>query len=77
MATAWGQVCSQCLLQPPPGYRPTGEPIPHRLSNAYWLVAGDGGVFAFGGGRYWGSMAGNRLNSPMVGIAVDYLGDGY
>ncbi|HLI72745.1 MAG TPA: hypothetical protein VKU86_02615 [Acidimicrobiales bacterium] len=36
---------------------------------AYWTVASDGGVFAFGGLPFYGSMGGVPLNQPMVGIA--------
>jgi len=36
---------------------------------AYWTVASDGGVFSFGGLPYYGSMGGQPLNQPMVGIA--------
>jgi hypothetical protein len=43
----------------------------------YWLVASDGGVFAFGDAQFYGSMAGNRLNSPIVGIAATQDGLGY
>jgi len=36
----------------------------------YWLVASDGGVFAFGDATYDGSMGGTHLNAPVVGIAA-------
>jgi len=36
---------------------------------AYYAVASDGGVFAFGGLPFWGSMGGHPLDKPMVGIA--------
>jgi len=42
----------------------------------YWLVAADGGVFAFGA-TFAGSMGGTRLNSPVVGMAGTPAGDGY
>ena len=35
----------------------------------YWLVAADGGVFTHGDG-FFGSMAGKRLNAPVVGTAT-------
>ncbi|HZQ27753.1 MAG TPA: hypothetical protein VFA94_08640 [Acidimicrobiales bacterium] len=40
--------------------------------NGYWLVASDGGIFAFGSAaqHYYGSMGGKKLNAPMTGIAV-------
>ena len=43
---------------------------------AYWLVARDGGVFAFGL-PFHGSMGGQRLNEPMVGMAGTSDGNGY
>jgi hypothetical protein len=33
-------------------------------------VADDGGVFAFGGAPFEGSMSGGHLDAPMVGIAA-------
>jgi len=35
----------------------------------YYLVAADGGVFAFGDAGFYGSMGGRHLNAPIVGIA--------
>ena len=40
----------------------------------YWMVAEDGGVFAFGDARFWGSMGGIHLNKPVVGMAQNGLG---
>ena len=39
--------------------------------SGYWLAAADGGVFAFGTARFYGSMAGKHLNSPITGIVRD------
>jgi len=44
---------------------------------AYWLVAGDGGVFSFGDARFYGSEGGSHLNSPVVGMATTPDGGGY
>ena len=33
----------------------------------YWLVASDGGVFAFGDAGFYGSTGGTALNAPVVG----------
>lgn len=53
-------------------------------TDAYWLVASDGGVFAFNsanpglpGAQFFGSMGGTRLNKPVVGIASTPDGNGY
>ena len=36
----------------------------------YWLVASDGGIFAFGDAPFEGSMGGTPLNEPVVGMAA-------
>ena len=36
----------------------------------YWLVAADGGIFAFGDAALLGSTGGKPLNAPVVGIAA-------
>ena len=43
----------------------------------YSLGAADGGVFAFGGARFYGSMVGTPLNAPVVGMAATPTGNGY
>jgi beta-lactamase class A len=43
----------------------------------YWVVAADGGVFAFGDANFEGSAAGGHLNAPIVGMAVTPTGRGY
>ena len=44
----------------------------------YRFVASDGGVFNYGpGAPYLGSMGGQHLNKPIVGMAVMPAGDGY
>jgi hypothetical protein len=48
----------------------------------YWLVAADGGVFAFGDAKFEGSVPGvlkpgQSLNQPVVGIAADDATGGY
>jgi hypothetical protein len=44
---------------------------------AYWLVGSDGGVFAQGGAPFHGSMGGQPLDRPIVGIAATPDGGGY
>jgi hypothetical protein len=46
-------------------------------NGGYWLVARDGGLFAFGDARFHGSMGGQRLNQPVVGMAPTPSGNGY
>ncbi len=43
----------------------------------YWLVASDGGVFAFGDARFFGSTGAVRLTRPIVGMAASPSGRGY
>jgi len=43
----------------------------------YWLVASDGGIFAFGNAAFHGSMGGKPLNQPIVGMAADASTGGY
>ena len=38
--------------------------------SGYWLVAADGGVFNFGSAKYYGSLGGQHLNSPITGIVA-------
>jgi beta-lactamase class A len=45
--------------------------------NGYWLVAADGGVFAFGDAAFHGSMGGQQLKQPIVGMASAPDGNGY
>lgn len=46
-------------------------------TGGYWLAAGDGGVFAFGGAAFFGSAGGLVLGSDVVGIAAAPDGLGY
>jgi hypothetical protein len=43
----------------------------------YRLGASDGGIFAFGGSPFLGSMGGTLLNQPVVGMAATADGTGY
>jgi hypothetical protein len=53
---------------------PVQSLVPDGDGHGYWLVASDGGIFAFDA-PFRGSMGGTRLNKPVVGM-VRY-GDGY
>jgi hypothetical protein len=50
---------------------------PSKLGKGYWLVASDGGVFAFGDATYYGSTGAITLNKPIVGLTTTPLGKGY
>ena len=43
---------------------------PPRTGGGYWLVASDGGIFAFGDAGFYGSTGGVVLNRPIVGMAA-------
>ena len=45
--------------------------------SGYWEVGADGGVFAFGDAGFYGSMGGQRLEPPIVGIGATPDGQGY
>ena len=57
--------------------RPIVGAAPTPDGRGYWLVASDGGVFAFGDAKYLGSPAGTRLSRPIVGMARAPDGLGY
>ena len=50
----------------------TGSP-----ASGYWEVASDGGIFSFGTAAFHGSMGGQPLNEPIVGMAATPDGNGY
>src|SRR6185437_9219377 len=49
---------------------------PNASGRGYYLVANDGGVFAFNA-KFFGSLGARHLNSPIVGMAVTPTGNGY
>jgi hypothetical protein len=66
-----GDMAGKHLNQPIVGMSPTSD------GQGYWLVASDGGIFAFGDATFLGSMGGQHLNQPIAGIAVTPDGGGY
>src|SRR5664280_3292138 len=57
----FGDMGGQHLNQPVVGMTPTAN------GQGYWLVASDGGIFAFGDAQFHGSMGGSHLNLPITG----------
>lgn len=57
----------------------TAGVLDHSVSGAYWLVGADGGVFAFGGAPYLGSLPGLGVKpvAPVVGIVPTPHDNGY
>jgi hypothetical protein len=47
------------------------------VGNGYWLVAADGGIFAFGDAVFRGSTGAIKLNQPIVGMANTPTRAGY
>ena len=64
----------------PSGLRPS-KPVVGMAATpdgrGYWLVASDGGIFAFGSATFRGSAGGTHLNRPVVGMAATSSGQGY
>ncbi|HEX3795323.1 MAG TPA: IPT/TIG domain-containing protein [Acidimicrobiales bacterium] len=68
------------VLSPADQFTYTGvapPPPPPANGNGYWLVASDGGIFAFGGSQFFGSTGAQHLNKPIVGMASTPDGNGY
>ena len=71
----------------PPAPECTGQPLNPIVGLApaynngtvvgYWETCADGGINAFGGAQYYGSMAGQPLNRPIIGMASTPDGGGY
>lgn len=55
----------------------TGVAVVPGTDRQQWLVAADGGVFAYAGAPFFGSMGGKALSAPVVGIAPTPSGRGY
>jgi hypothetical protein len=75
-----GQSCYQATV----GYdmasglgTPVGNILVAALDSGYTMAAADGGVFAFGGAGYFGSMAGKPLAQPIIGLARTKDNQGY
>src|SRR5207244_7770870 len=47
------------------------------IGQGYWMVASDGGIFAFGDAPYSGSTGAKMLNKPIVAMAPTPTGLGY
>ena len=65
-----GSLAGTSLNQPIVGMSTTSD------GRGYWLVAADGGLFAFGDAKFHGSMGGKPLNEPIVGMTSS-PGGGY
>ena len=66
-----GDLSAQPLNQPVVGMAQTAD------GGGYWMVAADGGIFAFGDAGFYGSAGNLVLNKPIVGMAATKDGKGY
>ncbi len=71
LANLPGSTASAVLDAPAVGIAATPD------GDGYWLVAADGGIFAFGDAAFFGSMGGRALVAPIVGVASTPDGRGY
>ena len=70
-ADNYGDMSGKMLNAPVVGMSPTAD------ASGYWLVAADGGIFAFGDAPFHGSTGNIHLNKPIVAMAVTPAGGGY
>jgi Cu/Zn superoxide dismutase len=56
---------------------PSGTPGTTQPAAGYWLVASDGGIFAYGDASFLGGTGNLKLAKPVVGMAATPSGDGY
>src|SRR5207244_121475 len=63
------------------GGKPLNQPIvgiaATRTGKGYWMVASDGGIFAFGDAGFYGSTGNIKLAKPIVDIVPTPTGRGY
>ncbi|MCZ7526384.1 MAG: hypothetical protein M5U14_08445 [Acidimicrobiia bacterium] len=57
--------------------QPINGMAPTPTNRGYWLVASDGGIFAFGDAGFFGSTGAIVLNQPINGMAPTPSGLGY
>jgi hypothetical protein len=56
---------------------PAAASPPGNAPQSYWEVASDGGIFSFGNAAFYGSLGGQNLAAPVVGVAATPDGRGY
>ena len=63
--------------EPSPGPSGGGAMQIEAAKSGYWIVGSDGGIFAYGGAPFHGSMGGKKLNAPVVAMAAPSDDRGY
>jgi Tol biopolymer transport system component/ribosomal protein L24E len=66
-----GGCVTNCGTNPGPGNTPSSG------GSGYWMVASDGGIFAFGDAQFKGSTGNIKLAKPIVGMTTTPSGNGY
>lgn len=66
------QVADRCGFDTNPATTPSSA-----SGSGYWILGNDGGVFSYGSAKFYGSMGGQPLNKPIVGMASMPDGKGY
>ena len=75
---AEGGPATAVVVGPTASPQPLAQSCPSTDPNSqYQMVASDGGLFAYGGAAFFGSMGGRVLSAPVVGLAVDAGTGGY
>jgi type VII secretion-associated serine protease mycosin len=81
VVTSLGRVVAPNAAQGAAAGPPLNAPVvggaPTPTGAGHWLVASDGGIFAYGDARFHGSTGNITLNQPIVGMAATPTGNGY
>jgi ribosomal protein L24E len=78
LATHWNTADNSFITLEPGGLPAPPPPAPPPPpGQGYWFVASDGGIFAYGDARFYGSTGSYGLNQPIVGMAPTPSGHGY
>jgi hypothetical protein len=65
------------------GDSPVAVQYPYRAmasdgtAHGYWIAGDDGGIFSYGNAAFHGSLGGQKLNAPVVGMTATPDGQGY
>ena len=77
LALPAGLIMLFSLLAAPAPSANAAEVVTTPSGNGYWLVATDGGIFAYGDAGFYGSLGDRPLNSPITGMVPTPTGNGY